>query len=35
VRPLFAAGPGAYDGEHPGQVGSRDAGIAALPLACP
>ena len=35
ARPLFPAGPGSYDGEGPGQVGSRDAELAASPLACP
>ena len=35
ARPLFPAGPGSYDGDGPGQVGSRDAEIAASPLACP
>ena len=35
ARPLFPAGPGSYDGEGPGQVGSRDAGIASSALACP
>jgi hypothetical protein len=35
ARPLLPAGPGSYDGEDPGQRGSRDAGIAASPLACP
>lgn len=33
-RPNFPLGPGSYDGE-PGQVGSRDAEIAASGLACP
>jgi VCBS repeat protein len=35
ARPLFPAGPGSYDGEGPGQVGSRDAELRASPLACP
>jgi hypothetical protein len=35
ARPLFPAGPGSYDGEGPGQVGSRDPELAASPLACP
>ena len=35
ARPLFSAGPGSYDGEGAGQVGSRDAEIAASALACP
>ncbi|HEV8200046.1 MAG TPA: VCBS repeat-containing protein [Candidatus Polarisedimenticolia bacterium] len=35
ARPLFPAGPGSYDGEGAGQVGSRDAEIAASALACP
>src|SRR5262249_48310661 len=35
ARPLFPSGPGSYDGEGPGQVGSRDAEIAASALACP
>jgi hypothetical protein len=35
ARPLFPAGHGSYDGEGPGQVGSRDPEIAASPLACP
>jgi hypothetical protein len=35
ARPLFPAGAGSYDGEGPGQVGSRDSEIAASPLACP
>jgi len=35
ARPLSPAGPGSYDGEGPGQVGSRDAQLAASSLACP
>lgn len=35
VRPNTAAGPGSYDSEEAGQVGSRDAEIAASMLACP
>jgi adhesin/invasin len=35
TRPLFPAGPGSYDGEDPGQLGSRDAQLAASSLACP
>jgi len=35
ARPVFPGGPGTYDSGLPGQVGSRDAEIAASPLSCP
>jgi len=35
VRTVAMAGPGTYDSGGPGQVGSRDAEIAASPIACP
>jgi len=34
-RSITAGGPGSYDCDYPGQVGSSDAEIAASPLTCP
>jgi len=35
ARPNFSGGPGSYDSNEPGRVGSRDAGINASAQTCP